>query len=167
MQGVVQRGFRARSRRIRLDREAPAPHARLEGGAGARLVGAQDQLDWIVRETEARDRPREPHGANRPEGGEGGIVGELATRPHGRVSGRMVAAPTGAGHRVAETRSVPACNASCSTGCREDVGKMEGRESIPWCAAATECGLAPHPVVYQTRQVPDQVVRDAILLDAA
>src|SRR5207248_5744366 len=43
----------------------------------------------------------------------------------------------------------------------------EGRESIPWCAAATECGLAPHPVVYQARQVRDQVVGDAILFDTA
>src|SRR5437868_6213666 len=47
------------------------------------------------------------------------------------------------------------------------VGETEGRESIPWCAAATECGLAPHPVVYQARQVRNQVVRDAILLDTA
>src|SRR5947208_13531425 len=100
-------------------------------------------LDRIVRETEARNRPREPHGTNRPEGGEGGIVGELATRPHGRASARMVAALTGAGRCSA--RQV-ACQHATPAAAR-DVGETEGRESIPWCAVATECGLAPHPVV--------------------
>src|SRR6266568_4018832 len=87
----------------------------------------------------------------------------LATRPHGRASGRMVGAPE---EQDAARLRQGACQHATRAAAR-DGGETEGRESIPWCAAATECGLAPHPLVYEARQVRHQVVGDAILLDAA
>src|SRR5205807_1262642 len=94
-----------------------------------------------------------------------GSEGSLGNGVLAVTSGRRawVGAPRGAG-RCSLRQG--ACQHATPAAAR-DVGETEERESLPWCAMATGCGLAPHPVVYQARQVRDQVVGDAVLFDAA